>query len=83
MGAAALDLCSVASGRVDAYYEVGLAMWDLAAGELIANEAGARVGTLSDGADRPGSVLAAHPALFDPLRDLLATLGAGRVDSPL
>lgn len=79
MGAAALDLCSVASGRVDAYYEVGLAMWDLAAGELIATEAGARVGTIDGGPARPSSVLAAHPMLFEPLQALLFRLGAGRV----
>ncbi len=40
MGAAAVDLCSVACGRVDAYFERGLNPWDLAAGELIAAEAG-------------------------------------------
>src|SRR3546814_882098 len=40
-GAAAVDLCSVACGRVDGYYERGLAPWDLAAGGLIASEAGA------------------------------------------
>ena len=79
MGAAALDLCSVAAGRVDAYYEVGLAMWDLAAGELIATEAGARVATIDGGPARPTSVLAAHPDLFDPLQAVLSQLGAGRV----
>ena len=42
-GAAALDLCSVACGRLDAYYERGLAPWDLAAGGLVATEAGAVV----------------------------------------
>jgi myo-inositol-1(or 4)-monophosphatase len=78
MGAAALDLCSVAAGRVDAYYEVGLSMWDLAAGQLVATEAGARVGAIDGGAARPGSVLAAHPDLFGPLRDLLVELGADR-----
>ncbi len=76
MGAAALDLCSVASGRVDAYYEVGLARWDLAAGALIAEEAGARLGSLDGGPVRPESVLVAHPALFDELRALLAELGS-------
>ena len=76
MGAAALDLCSVGAGRVDAYYEVGLSMWDLAAGALVAREAGARVGALDGGPVRPGSVLAAHPDLFGPLQDLLAQLGA-------
>ena len=43
-GSAALDLCTVASGRVDAFWERGLAPWDRAAGGLIAAEAGARVG---------------------------------------
>ncbi len=75
MGAAALDLCSVAAGRVDAYYEVGLSMWDLAAGALIANEAGARLGSLDGGDVRPASVLAAHPDRFEELRDLLVGLG--------
>ena len=46
MGAAAVDLCSVAVGRVNAYYERGLSPWDLAAGALIAAEAGATVGSL-------------------------------------
>jgi myo-inositol-1(or 4)-monophosphatase len=76
MGAASLDLCSVASGRVDAYYEAGLSAWDLAAGVLIAGEAGARVGSLEGGAPRPGSVLAAHPERFEELRALLVAYGA-------
>ena len=76
MGAASLDLCSVASGRVDAYYEAGLSAWDMAAGVLIAGEAGARVGSLEGGAPRPGSVLAAHPERFEELRALLVAYGA-------
>lgn len=79
MGAAALDLCSVAAGRVDAYYEAGLMIWDLAAGALIAQEAGVRLGSLDGGPVRPESVLAAHPDLFEPLRELLVELGADRV----
>jgi myo-inositol-1(or 4)-monophosphatase len=67
MGAAAVDLCSVACGRVDAYYERGLHHWDLAAGTLIAAEAGAVIGELED-----GTVIAAPPALFEPLRELIA-----------
>ena len=63
-GAAAVDLCHVACGRVDAYYERGLAPWDLAAGELIAREAGAVV-TGFDGAaaraGRGGGRRARHP----------------------
>ena len=43
LGAASLDLCAVAGGRVDAYFEQGLSPWDLAAGGLVAREAGARV----------------------------------------
>lgn len=76
MGAAALDLCSVAAGRVDAYYEAGLQVWDLAAGSLVASEAGARVGALDGGPASAGSVLVAHPDLFEPLRALLVDLGA-------
>ena len=66
-GAAAVDLCSVACGRVDAYWERGLGPWDLAAGSLIAREAGATVA----GDAELGFTLAAPPALFGPLRDLL------------
>lgn len=71
MGAAAVDLCSVASGRVDAYFERGLNAWDLAAGELIASEAGAVIEAIEGGPARPGSVLAAPAALVEPLRALL------------
>ncbi len=52
-GAAAVDLCYVACGRVDAYYERGLAAWDLAAGELIAQEAGAVATGFDGGPSRP------------------------------
>jgi myo-inositol-1(or 4)-monophosphatase len=43
LGAAALDLCYVAAGRLDAYYEKGLHAWDVAAGSLILKEAGGRI----------------------------------------
>lgn len=76
MGAASLDLCSVASGRVDAYFEAGLSRWDLAAGSLVAEEAGARLGAIEGGPARPGSVLAAHPERFEALRALLLSCGA-------
>lgn len=81
MGAAAVDLCSVAAGRVDAYYETGLSIWDLAAGALVATEAGARLGAIEGGPLRPGSVLAAHPDLFGPLQELLQSLGAAPPDA--
>ncbi len=76
MGSAALDLCSVASGRVDAYYELTLAPWDWAAGALIAAEAGAVVCDLRGEPPSAGVVLAAPPALIGPLRDLLGRAGA-------
>lgn len=72
LGAASVDLCYAAMGRVDAYYEEGLMPWDLAAGWLIAIEAGATVGAIDHGPARPDSVLAAAPGLFDWLRTALA-----------
>ena len=77
MGAAAVDLCSVSCGVVDAFYERGLAPWDLAAGCLIAAEAGAVVTDLAGDAPSGAFVLAAAPAIAGPLRDLLRLAGAG------
>ena len=71
MGAASVDLCSVACGRVDAYYERGLQPWDHAAGALVAAEAGALLGDLDGGPVSFDFCLAAPPALFEPLRALL------------
>jgi myo-inositol-1(or 4)-monophosphatase len=76
MGAASVDLCSVACGRVDAYYERGLQPWDHAAGALIATEAGALVGNLTGGAPEFEFCLAAPPALFNGLRSLLVDADA-------
>ncbi|HEX5467287.1 MAG TPA: inositol monophosphatase family protein, partial [Candidatus Limnocylindrales bacterium] len=74
LGSAAVDLCNVACGRLDAYYERGLKPWDVAAGALIAQEAGARVAGL-DGAPSSGAfTIAAAPDLFVALHDLLAPL---------
>jgi myo-inositol-1(or 4)-monophosphatase len=77
-GSAAVDLCSVAAGRVDAYYERGVHSWDFAAGGLIAAEAGARLGGLNGAPAGPDLVIAAAPGLFRPLHDLLVSLDAGR-----
>jgi myo-inositol-1(or 4)-monophosphatase len=74
-GAASFDLCSVACGRVDGYFERGLAPWDLAAGSLVATEAGAVVGGLHGVAASGELVVAAAPGLFGPLHDLIAPLG--------
>ncbi|MEE6262974.1 inositol monophosphatase family protein [Plantactinospora sonchi] len=75
-GAASLDLCMAAEGLVDAYYERGLNLWDHAAGGLIATEAGLRVAGLAGVAAGPDLLIAAPPALFGPLHDHLARLGA-------
>ena len=79
LGSGALDLCAVAAGRLDAYYEQGLSPWDLSAGRLIATEAGARVeGLRGEPAGAP-LVLAAGPGVFDALHDLLGQPGRRRV----
>lgn len=75
-GSAAADLCDVAAGRLDGYYERGLHPWDLAAGDLIARESGALTG------GRPGTrpgydlTVAATPGVFEPLQALLEEYGA-------
>jgi myo-inositol-1(or 4)-monophosphatase len=73
MGSAAVDICMVACGRADAYYEWGLNPWDWAAGRLVAEEAGARVTALDGDPDLPASLFAATPLLFDELRRWLET----------
>jgi fructose-1,6-bisphosphatase/inositol monophosphatase family enzyme len=76
-GAAAVDLCWVACGRFDGFWERGLAPWDFAAGALIAAEAGAVVGDLDGGAPSSEFVMATAPRLHDDLRRLLHDAGAG------
>jgi myo-inositol-1(or 4)-monophosphatase len=64
LGSAALELCYVAAGRLDGYWELALSSYDIAAGALIAQEAGARVTAADGSADflrDPTSVLAANP----------------------
>lgn len=76
IGSAALDLCMVAAGRLDGYFEHGLHVWDCAAGALIAAEAGARV-MLPAPADQDagGLVVAAAPGIADQLVAALARFG--------
>lgn len=75
-GSAALDLVAAAEGRLDAYYEKGLQAWDLAAGGLIAREAGLLVTGLRGREAGTDMVLAAPPALHGPLHELLVELDA-------
>ena len=75
-GAASLDLCMAAEGSIDAYFEKGLNPWDHAAGGLVATEAGLRVSGL-DGRPAGGDMLvAAPPAIFPALHDVLVELDA-------
>jgi myo-inositol-1(or 4)-monophosphatase len=73
-GAAALDLCWLAAGRVDAYYERGVNHWDWAAARLVVEEAGGAVADL-DG--EPHGLAAAHRSLLPSLLDLLREAESG------
>ena len=74
-GSAALDLCHLAAGRVDGYYEAGLSPWDYAAGAVIAREAGADVRHVAAASARGVVIVAAHPLLMPWLLTLLAEAG--------
>jgi myo-inositol-1(or 4)-monophosphatase len=81
LGSAALDLCSVAAGRYDAYFEAGLNRWDYAAGALIASEAGCVVSGLR-GRPADGRLTAvAGPRCAPDFFELLESLGADEVSS--
>ena len=68
-GAAALDLCRIADGRADGFFEGGIFIWDYAAGALIAEQAGAKVAIYPDISNPHGAtVLAANEHLIDGLR---------------
>lgn len=70
-GAAAIDLCFVACGRYDAYFEEHLHSWDLVAGQVIATEAGAHVTNFAGNAVTPAQVLASQPGIQHQLIDLI------------
>jgi myo-inositol-1(or 4)-monophosphatase len=78
MGSAALDMCWVACGRIQGYYEGSLGAWDLAASKLIAKEAGAVAGHYGEkrNTDLPddlygGNLIVASPGIFDAMRSIL------------
>lgn len=72
-GSAALDLCYVAAGRLDGFWEFGLHPWDIAAGSLMIREAGGLVTSLTPGGDHleTGNVLAGAPKVHGALKELL------------
>jgi myo-inositol-1(or 4)-monophosphatase len=74
LGAASADLCHLACGRVDVYYEQYLNEWDDAAGTLIAAEAGAVVGRFPGFATEPDGLLVANPALYPQMLQALTAI---------
>ncbi len=76
IGSAALDLCGVATGTLDAYYERGVNVWDIAAASLVLTEAGGRLGGLRGAPAGPDLVVAAGDPLQAALVDLLTGLDA-------
>ncbi|MDQ2837228.1 MAG: inositol monophosphatase [Actinomycetota bacterium] len=77
LGSAALDLCALAAGWIDLYYEGPLGEWDYAAGLLIAQEAGAVATGLAGGPPGPLLVAAGHPDTAEEFFAVLGELGAG------
>jgi myo-inositol-1(or 4)-monophosphatase len=74
LGSASLDLCAVATGRVDAFVEEGLNLWDIAAGGLVATEAGALL-EKHPGVGGTECIVCAPATGFDDVRDLVARSG--------
>jgi myo-inositol-1(or 4)-monophosphatase len=74
LGSAALDLCYVAAGRFDGFWEFKLKAWDIAAGGLIAAEAGATVTAIDGSADflKPLTILASAPGIHEQIREQLS-----------
>jgi myo-inositol-1(or 4)-monophosphatase len=72
-GSAALDLAYVAAGRLDAFWELGLSPWDMAAGALLIQEAGGLVGDLRGDAGylQSGDITAATPKIYAQLLEAL------------
>lgn len=76
LGASALDLAYVACGRLDAYWEMNLKPWDIAAGSLLIQEAGGRISDFSDQSNflKNGQIVGATPKLFKPVLEKISDL---------
>jgi myo-inositol-1(or 4)-monophosphatase len=83
LGSAALDLCYVAAGRMDGFWESDLKPWDIAAGALVVAEAGGRVTTLAGDPfqSRSGQVLATNGRLHDAMVEVIERQKRGRPDT--
>jgi myo-inositol-1(or 4)-monophosphatase len=75
LGSAAIDMCWVAAGRMDGFWEADLKPWDIAGGALIVSEAGGRVTDLKGGpfTSRGGHVLATNGHLHDAMLEVIRT----------
>jgi myo-inositol-1(or 4)-monophosphatase len=71
VGSCSVDLCSVAAGRMDAFFERELSPWDHAAGSLIVREAGGHVGGFNGSPASSEMLIAANPDLFVALHNIL------------
>lgn len=74
LGSAALDLCYVAAGRIDGYWEISIGAWDVAAGGLIAEQAGAKVTNIRGGRNYlspPNTVVAANRHIYPQMMQVL------------
>ena len=80
LGSAALDMCYVAAGRLDGFWEEGLNAWDIAGGVLIVQEAGGRITSLDGGPFvlRSGRIIASNGLLHDEMRAVIADYHASR-----
>ncbi|HZI81559.1 MAG TPA: inositol monophosphatase family protein [Vicinamibacterales bacterium] len=80
LGSAALDLCYVAAGRFDAFWEQHLKPWDVAAGALVVAEAGGRITGMDGGSfdPRAGHLVASNGAVHDAMLDVIRDSRAGR-----
>ena len=80
LGSAAIDLCYVAAGRLDGFWETDLKAWDMAGGALIVAEAGGRVTNMAGEpfTSRGGHVLATNGHLHQPMQDVIAGFGRER-----
>ena len=77
-GSAALDLCSVADGALDGYYERGINAWDIAAGWLVVTEAGGLVTGVGDLRPSPEGIVAAAPGVHADLLNVVEAATFGR-----
>ena len=79
LGSAAIDLCYVAAGRLDAFWEMHLGPWDISAGALIVEEAGGRVTCTDGGAfvSRRGNILASNGPLHEPMLEAIRAFEDG------